>query len=198
MSFVSVISRETFLCVMSDGLVTGPDRKTIVQEDYQKFIPLLDSRAYVAYTGTKDLCERILGNLQFVNRNFKGWREVFHEIFVDWSLSEFLNESGFVFQLSFGGLNEENEIECFSINAKNNEELHYVPKGDDFAMMFLTNTSFEDNFWQPKMSEFLVGMDINVPSNIVSAQKQLNNYIADRDATVNKKTFRMVIKKATS
>lgn len=57
MSFVSVLGREKFLCVMSDGKLLGENNE-ILQEDYQKFINIGNS-AFIAFAGSQGACEEL-------------------------------------------------------------------------------------------------------------------------------------------
>ncbi|WP_239613888.1 hypothetical protein [Cohnella mopanensis] len=195
MSFVSVLARESFLCVMSDGQVTNLDGVTIIQEDFQKFTSLMDGRAFIAFAGTKDLCEMIIRDTQLKDRNFSAWKDLFLLVFKALNLTELHKTHNYKVMLAFGGINESDEIEVYSISSIDKNILHQKPKGDNTDYSFLNNTSHSNEFWEKKLIELFRETGYNTPSELVSAQKLLNNFVADNENSVNKKTFKLVIKK---
>lgn len=191
MSFVSVIARESFLTVMSDGRVI--DRNDcIIDEAYQKFS--CDEKSFIAYAGSREVCEMItrdIRDLVFNDRDYVGATLVLVQVFEQLKLES----HGLKVMMALGGVNKQEEIELNTVDSIKKETLSFKPKGGDIDYAFLNNIKNNKVDFQTKLVEILKQTGIDTPSNIIQAQRLLNNYISDMDISVNKKTFRAVVKK---
>lgn len=191
MSFVSVIARESFLTVMSDGRVI--DRNDcIIDEAYQKFS--CDEKSFIAYAGSREVCEMItrdIRDLVFNDRDYVGATLVLVQVFEQLKLES----HGLKVMMALGGVNKQEEIELNTVDSIKKETLSFKPKGSDIDYAFLNNIKNNKVDFQTKLVELLKQTGIDTPSNTIQAQRLLNNYISDLDISVNKKTFRAVVKK---
>lgn len=193
MSFVSIVARENFLCVMSDGRVQGVNGE-ILQEDYQKFIKI-ENRAFVAFAGSKTACEELAIQVVphlYTNASFTS---LALEIKGAFERSDY-EDYGTKVAVSFGGVNRVGEIEYHAVNSLTKKTMKYAPRGDDITYCFLQNG---EALHQLKLEQELINImretGFKTPSQVIQAQKLLNNKVADIDSSVNKVTSRMIIKK---
>ncbi|BCG58441.1 hypothetical protein [Paenibacillus sp. URB8-2] len=193
MSFVSVLGREKFLCVMSDGKLLGENNE-ILQEDYQKFINIGNS-AFIAFAGSQGACEELsVQMLPYFDE--KTDFSAINNALIDFFNAEDPNQRDVKVMIAFGGINLEGHIEFYTIDSKTNKSEKYFPEGEDIKFCFLRSGDFlNDLNVKGKMIELLRTTGVNTPTECISAQKLLNDYVADHDTSVNKKTSRMVIKK---
>ena len=191
MSFVSVVAREKFISVMSDGRVVDLNTQKVKQEDYKKFISI-DNNAFVAYTGIKELCEMVATNIEKSIRKGLEFSEILVVIRI--AVAQFIQKQHTV-MFAFGGINKNNQVEVFSYNSRDESTNHFLPKGDEIAYVFLSNGSTAESMLEEKFKSILRETGIDSPSSFVQAQKLLNRYVASIDPTVNNNTFRLIIKK---
>ncbi|QWU17811.1 hypothetical protein SAMN04487895_105229 [Paenibacillus sophorae] len=193
MSFVSVLGRRDFLCVMSDGTLIG-DNNEILQEDYQRFINI-GNQAFIAFAGSQGPCEEL--SVQMLPYfDVKTDFSAINNALTDFFNTDDLNQREVKVMIAFGGINLDGNIEFFTVDSETNKSERYFPEGEDIKFCFLrSGDTLTDLNVKGKMIELLRTTGANTPTECVSAQKLLNDYIADHDAEVNKKTSRMVIKK---
>lgn len=192
LSFVSIVARENFISIMSDGRVTGASGIPI-QEDYQKFT-VFDKSAFIAYAGTKDICETIVRDYEGFFRwniyDFSMWVKELQELF---RTADFESQ-GLKVNLGFGGVNQDEKIEFHALSSSDLRLQSFFPVKDDISFAFLNNTTLGDQIFNEKFVEFLKVTGFETPTNVIQSQKLLNNYVSQNDNTVNTKTFREVIR----
>lgn len=192
MSFVSIIAREDFISVMSDGRVMDPHGIPI-QEDYQKFIQIND-QSFIAFAGTKEICEIIAQEMKdVINRN-DDLQDHFQQLLARFQQLN-LNHHGMKVFLGVGGINSDQEIEFHTINSKNGQVLNFSPKGGDVSYAFLNNSSYDEADLQKKLIEILRVTGFNTIDKIKNAQKTLNDFIAETDDTVNNVIYDMSVQR---
>lgn len=191
MSFVSIVATENFITVMSDGRVTGKDNDEILQEDYQKFMEVANGKAFIAYAGTKDVCELIAQHIKIAIEN--GLTLEDSSRIVRESINAAVPEDLSV-MFSIGGINELGKIEFYTYDSKNNLEQHFLTEPGQISYAFLNNSSTDIDF-NDEIKKILRETGFSSPSETIQAQRLLNNRVADVDDSVNKKTSRFVIKK---
>ncbi|MDT3425119.1 hypothetical protein J2Z22_000632 [Paenibacillus forsythiae] len=179
--------------MMSDGLLIGENKETL-QEDYQRFINI-GNQAFIAFAGSQGPCEEL--SVQMLPYfDVKTDFSVINNALADFFNSDDLNERGVKVMLAFGGINLEGNLEFFTMDSATSQSVRYLPEGEDIKFCFLRGgDSLADLNIKEKMVELLQTTGANTPTECISAQKLLNDFIADHDAEVNKKTSRMVIKK---
>ncbi|MNW37055.1 hypothetical protein D3C74_140860 [compost metagenome] len=190
MSFVSIVMSNDFLTIMSDGRVSGLEYEI---EDFQKFVCSNDGKSFVAFSGDRTGCEIIS---QEVLKSFQlgiPYKTISKE------LIEFIDRNfgyNVVIKIAFGGIGEHGEIEVYNYDYPSKEETYFHPSEREIDYIFLCNVP---KTLRPevanKFGELLNETGKDSPSSIIQAQKLLNNYVSSFDNTVNKKTFRAVIKK---
>lgn len=197
MSLITVIAKEKYCCVMSDGRVVDQETREVKAEDLQKFINY-DNRAFIAYAGGKDMCDIILNDIAEVKTyDFDLWLKAFQQLFDRYQLKEsyLIDPMRYKVSLLFGGRNEKGEIEIYSINSITGAVEHYLPQNDQVAVTFLCSENVGDG---SKVMDFLDEKLTNgghqTPSQALSTMKLTNTFVSDIDWSVGKKTFRMVIK----
>jgi hypothetical protein len=198
MSFVSIVGRWNFICVMSDGQVTGENGE-ILQEDYQKF-QLIGEKQFVAYAGNKDWCERaaeIAKNYYRLGLDLHSVAETIQEILIrDIPYAKY----GQVVNMAIGGVSKRETIEFYALSNKNTSVDQIQPNKpgvDDVALGYCTSTKLPEEWdWNALtnvMIPFLRQNGIDTPEQIQKSQKQLNEFIANLDPTVNNHTFALAI-----
>ncbi|MEK4006480.1 hypothetical protein [Paenibacillus sp. FSL H3-0333] len=192
MSFVSIVARENFINVMSDGRVTGSNDE-VVDEEYQKYVS--NDKSFIAFAGTLETCEMVVRDIKeivFDNKDYVGAIYVLLGVFKQIKLEE----KGMKVMMALGGVNKIGEIEFYTVDSIKKEAQTYIPKDDDIAYAFLNNTEHEDVTLKSEFIGILKETGFDTPSKSIQAQRLMNNNVADRDKSVNKKTFRAVIKKS--
>jgi hypothetical protein len=190
MSFVSVVARENFVTVMSDGRVQNNDE--IVREDYQKFVQITPD-LFFAYTGHQPVGEGILKALEnngcyelFKTLNFSLVNMIIR------TTIEAVNQSNkFKLLVAYGGRNTNGEIEVFYANSIDMQSGHYLPKGDAINVICLGNGIGTGAL----LEQLLFQTGSTTPQQILSAQEMMNNYVVTHDPSVNTTTFQMIIEK---
>ncbi|AHV96610.1 hypothetical protein [Paenibacillus sabinae] len=193
MSFVSILGRENFLSVMSDGKLLGENNE-VLQEDYQNFINIGNS-AFIAFAGSQGPCEELsVQMLPYFDE--KTDFAAIHQALVDFFKVDDPSQRDVKIMIAFGGINLEGRIEFYTIDSGTSTSERYLPEGEDIKFCFLRSGELlTDLNVKGKMIELLRTTGAGTPTECISAQKLLNDYAADHDASVNKKTTRMVIKK---
>lgn len=195
MSFVSIIANENLCCIMSDGRLTNRTTGKIEQENLPKFDCFNNKTAFIATTGTKGLADYILENIKIKSNIYEEWIVMFEEFYDDPKLSLILKlHPHSTLQLTFGGLNDKNEIEVYSFNYNGRTvRKHKIPTDDNLLLMLGEQKYFDGAFdlYKKEMEQ----RQHVTPSDYIGTQKLMNNYVADATSHVNKNTFRLVIKK---
>ncbi|MBJ7887987.1 hypothetical protein ABC970_12815 [Bacillus licheniformis] len=192
MSLVSIVARENFITVMTDGRVTSDGK--IVQEDYKKFIHL-NKDMFFAFAGEKEPCEFIAQWAKEYCKNY-GLEKMALSI-NDFVLNNKLDR--FKVLTSFGGV-DSNRIKLYTYCTIEKTTEQYIPEGDKLEntlYAFLYNSSAEDNDFKLKeiLGHNLNKYGFNTPNKCLKAQKDLNDIVASKSFGVNKVTFDLTIKK---
>lgn len=184
MSLVSIVAKNNFLCIASDGRVLGQEQE-IIDERYKKF-RLPNPNCFVAYAGNKEPCEWFLKASALYHLDVMDYSKLATRV-----QSMLLNPpfSTYKILLAFGGVNPENEIEFYSLSTLEPNIQHLNPKGSDVAYAFLNNSLIKKFELETIFKESLQIHGFNLPDQISRAQIEFNNIIADRDFSVNKNVF---------
>lgn len=195
MSFVSIIANEYLCCIMSDGRLTNKVTGEIEREDLKKFDCFNNDTSFIASTGTKGFADYILKNIRIESNNYEDWISKFKNFYDDPKLGLILElYPHSTLQLTFGGLNQKNQIEVYSFDYFGKAvKKHNVPTDDNLLLMLGEEKYFEGAFELYKRE--MAQRKHVTASDFISTQRLMNNYIADQTSYVNKKTYRLVIKK---
>ncbi|WNF35251.1 hypothetical protein RJD24_12325 [Bacillaceae bacterium IKA-2] len=193
MSFISIVARDKFITVVSDGLVVDLNTGIEKEQDFKKFSKIAQNQ-FVAYAGNKGVGEAIAETLPYTTKLYRLdevsamiHRRVLREIPVDQAS----------ILVAIGGVSDLGFIEFHTFS--NNPEIQlttYQPKGDDimYCYLFGRNVVYDDKQLDAVFHNSLRKIGINTPNKIIKAQKELNHYVSDRDKTVNNRTFDLDIK----
>ncbi|WP_242280971.1 hypothetical protein [Bacillus cereus group sp. BfR-BA-01347] len=185
MSFVSVVGRSDFLSVMTDGRVT--DGEKILQEDYPKY-RMIGENIIVAFTGDRAACEWIF----YVLNQEVVMKQDFMITARD--IKELLNHhpklKGCDVRWIIGGINPQNEIECITISTEEKEPIRHEVPSEKVLAVYAYAFDADQKELGEKFAEF-----IKQEGELASAQQLLNDYVADKDFTVNKNTYHVLIRK---
>lgn len=191
MSFVSVIAREDFITVVSDGQVTRDSE--VIQNSYKKFTKI-SNKQFVAYTGIKEICEALVNEIEYKGNELHDLNHIAME----------LNEKIKVFPYDtltvmfiVGGIDETGNIEFHTLNNDPSEKLRsFYPVNDDLNYGFLSNGKLEGKInLTVNLIEHFKTTGFNTPNKCIRAQKLLNSDVEKIDETVNNVTFDLTIKK---
>lgn len=186
MSFVSIIARENFITVMSDGQVTGENGKTL-QKDYKKF-KKISRQQIIAFAGAKSICEQIVEQVPYT-KGVYNLSDIAQQI---WSV---IKEERFnAFNLFFGiaGVDVDDKVSLFLVNNKTG--LSSTRPNANSDVSYITLNPSEIVNVSERISIILSETGFNTPTKCLKAQKKLNDFIADNDPQVNKYTFDLTIK----
>lgn len=195
MSFVSIIANINLCCIMSDGRLTNRATGAIEREDFSKFDSFNNNTSFIASTGTKGFADYLLDNIKIDSNNYGDWISQFHKFYDDPKLSLNLRiHPNSTLQLTFGGLNHNNQIEVYSFDYIGKAIKKHKISSDENMILMLGEEKFFDGALGVYKREMSQRKHVTA-SDIISTQKLMNNYIADYNPHVNKNTYRLVIKK---
>ncbi len=192
MSFISIIARENFLTVMSEGRVSREGKPT-GEEDFKKFFRV--SPHFIVGFGGADraLILNFLGETGLLEPNNGDFQAVADH--VQAKLREKPYRHGKVF-VGFGGVNSNGQIEFYALGTGNTETRHFLPKGDDISFCFFSLDGYEMDL-QSELIKFLGITNYRTPAQTLRAQKLLNDAFAKINPSMNTNTFQAVINKDT-
>lgn len=182
MSFVSIVARSSWISVVSDGRVTAGD--DVVEEQYQKFI-LPTSGSFIAYAGNKQPCELIAKRLLDTGFRTDPLEESARRVF---GMIAHLKDLGHKAFVALGEVSASG-AEFYACGPNQSVPVFFRPKGDDVCYSFLSNTHLSDEALE---QQFVLGLQrsgVDTSAQCQQAQIELNEWVADRDVTVNKNTF---------
>lgn len=193
MSFVSVLANTELLTLVTDGRVSDQSGNSI-QENYKKFKKISDKQ-FIAYAGSKQPCEAIVEQISFTD-NIYDLSQVSNEIYKAITENEELKKFNLLFIV--GGINQYNQIEFYCINANEDQLEHYKPSSEtEFKYAFLYNNN-DDNVEldiENKIVELKQRHGTSSINKLLRIQKDLNNYVAEHDPSVNKITHELKLRK---
>ncbi|QWG75813.1 hypothetical protein EXW50_28070 (plasmid) [Bacillus mycoides] len=203
MSFVSIAMTEDFISVMSDGRVNHEG--SILREDYQKFAVLEGGTAFVTITGTRAQGERAIEVMK------KSYNEEIPlaglAIGLQTILSRDISHSvhpQIKLNMALGGISD-GRLEVYTLSneyeSPKDVKMYSPKKGD---MSFITFEADEVTKQNVNLTESFLGYlrqtgirtleEVN-PKHFLQAQKQLNDFVASFDSSVNTNTFELVVEK---
>lgn len=203
MSFVSIAMTSDFISVMSDGRVNHDG--AILQEDYQKFVVLGSGEAFVTITGSRAHGEQAI---KFVQESYDKekplaglaiglqtilCRDIPHSVHTHIKLN-----------MAIGGLSEG----CMEVYTLSNEYesiqdvKRYSPTIGDMNLIFFSpdevtkqKVNLTESFKEYLQKTGILTPQEIYPNHFLQAQKQLNNFVASFDSSVNTNTFELVVRK---
>lgn len=203
MSLVSIAMTEDFISVMSDGRVNHEG--AVLQEDYQKFVVLGEGEAFVTITGTRANGEQAI---EIVKEWYdKGTSLAELAIGLQTILSRDIPHSVHThikLNMAIGGLSDGcTEVYTLSNEYESPKDVKkYSPKKGDMSL--ITFDPDEVTKQRVNLTESFLGYlrqtgirtleEVN-PSQFLQAQKQLNDFVASFDSSVNTNTFELVVEK---
>lgn len=191
MSFVSVFAMENFITVMSDGLVTNEESKTLADQRFKKFKKISPNQ-FVAVAGNQGVAQAIFDLFESQSSEYDLWEltntirdQILKEITIDKANC----------LVVLGGIRN-NEIIAYSFSNDPNKEINKLqPKGNDSTYMCLSSDLNEIDPFE-EMEKLLRRAKPKTPSAALKIQEELNTLIATYDSSVNRITFKMAIKKS--
>jgi hypothetical protein len=190
MSFISVFAKENFMTVVSDGLVVNINTGEELERNYKKFRKISENQ-FVAFGGNKGIAEMVAEEIGYQNHELD-----LHEVALNLRerlIQEVKPEKANIL-LAVGGI-QGGEIICYSFSNDPNQELKtQVPKGDTIEYVFLSTDQAELGLIQ--QAQLLAQRyGHRSPTKTKKIQKELNDFVAQKDKTVNRVTFDLTIKK---
>jgi hypothetical protein len=198
LSFVSIVSTEKFISVMSDGLVTNisPNKDVIrLEEDYQKFIRI-SPKQFIAFTGSKDIFEQIKNETPYKTERYdlKELANIFYK------KSRAVPENEGRVMIGVGGIGQDDCIEFYTLTNSQEDLLKsFKPINDEISYAFLESSYIDEKKHSEINIEFIKLLKkngVNTVNKILRTQKELNMFVEAFDPSVNKRTFELYIKKS--
>lgn len=193
MSLASIIATDKFISFLSDGRVVNIDDNSIVKEDYSK-VHRINDKIVIAITGSKDVSDTILGNLDKFDLTDFGPFGI--SILEGLKTIPTFPKSHII----IGGINAKGNIAYtrFDTYSDGIRVIDIPIGGIDGQVLFNgTNIDFniKDRFESKVQNVVNAGVTIN-PTTSIKIQTELNNEVALQDYTVNTTVFsELVIKK---
>lgn len=191
MSFVSVVARESFITIMSDGRVSNKMTGEIIDENKVKFVKIGDSR-FVAFAGISEICDLIVPVISQLLESGHEFKDILS------TMEKVLKENsrpGLFVTIAFGGINKDGNIEICSVENNNMTSAHFTPKGTDINYFFLRNPTISAQDVNRKFLELIRKNGTNTPKEFNRSQKMLNSWVSKKDNSVNDNTSTMLIRK---
>lgn len=192
MSFVSVVAREKFITIMSDGRVSNKMTKEILDENKVKFVKIGDN-GFVAFAGISEICDLIV---PIIGQLLESGHE-FNDILT--TMSKVLRENsrpGLFVTIAFGGINKNGNIEICSVENSSHSTTNFKPKGKEINYLFLRNPTIPHQELNQKFLDLIETNGKNTPTEFIKSQTILNSWVADRDSSVNKNITSLIIEKS--
>ncbi|WP_338712788.1 hypothetical protein V9W62_09435 [Bacillus velezensis] len=188
MSLVSIIARENFITVMTDGRVTSEGE--VIQENFKKFIKL-NKDMFFAFAGHKEPCEFVA---QWAKEYFEQYGlEKLASAINDFVLNNKLDK--YKILAGFGGVDSQ-RIKFFTYSSLEKKVEHYTPEGyNDIKYTFLYPSKDKDLNLREILTHGLSKYGFNTPNKCLKAQKELNDKVASKEFGVNRITFNLTIRK---
>lgn len=188
MSFISVIAKERFITVVSDGLVVDIATNKELEQDYQKF-KKISPKQFIAYGGNRLMAETIVQTINYENTE-RDLLVLSNDI--RRSLLKYFKPKFGSCQMAVGGI-ENDEIVLYSFSNNESQELVIdKPKGSNLAYSFLHGHNIGVNPAH-ELKKLNLTTEILKPINALKLQKDLNDIVASNDPTVNKVHFGLTI-----
>lgn len=182
MSFVSIVSREDWCSVVSDGRCMMSDKVT--DENYKKFIQP-SPNLFVAFAGHKEPCEIVCRGMVELGHIEKPMEVAAMHMF---GMVHELGARGFKLFIAIGG-SENSTIQVYSMSSIYSEPIIHKPKGNDVCYSFLSNTVVSDESLEEKFQKLARRNGTSSHAEIHSTQVALNRWVSLQDDSVNTNTF---------
>ena len=187
MSFVSIVARETWISVVTDGRCMTEDE--VVDEHYQKFAQP-DSDRFIAYAGDKDKCELVV----------RGMRELGHiQLGLEDSakhMAGLIQEVGrrdFKLFMATGSVGPTG-AEVYAFSTESNQPIILKPGTMDICYTFLSNNGVSEESLNKEFAKLIQKYGDCSPDKARQAQIELNTWAAGQDCSVNNITFTCELK----
>lgn len=185
MSFVSIVSNNEFLTIMSDGRVMEGDK--IISEETKKFI-VVDENYFVTFTGVYEHFFNFINNTG-LNKGYEGELNDFAQsVYKQYIEKEYHKQN---FTITFGGKNKQGNLEFYSFGNGDNSLSKSEPKTRDYQFCLSNATDHVYNMFLKLAQETAP----RTPEEMLFVQQKLNEYVAAIDKTVNTNVFYHVIRR---
>jgi hypothetical protein len=200
MSLVSVVAREQFISLMTDGRVRGAEG-IVIDESYPKY-QMLGNKGFVAITGSKEHGEeliRIAKDFYDEGYDFHAIADGLQQIMIrDIPRAKFPHVR---VQMIVGGIMKRGggEIAFFSLTNKNetvDQMVKSYPRADDVSYSYADGVSPTTGI---NLEELLLGClqksGVDTIEQIQKAQEEFNKKVSVVDDSVNNNLFKLVLEK---
>lgn len=191
MSFVSVMASSNFINVVSDGRVSL--NGVPLQENYKKF-KKISEKQFIAYAGSKEVCENVVNQVDYQESKVYDLRQVAQEIQAATSGSGNLSLYGHKMLFCVGGVNANRRIEFYTVENGSSNIGEYKPSSSTDINYAFMSTNTSDQLINEKLHEIASFMGTESASRCLQVQKELNNFVAGIDFTVNTNVSTLTIK----
>lgn len=192
MSFVSIVVTRNLINVMSDGKVTGINGESSMNE-YKKF-KQISQKQFIAFAGDKESSELIVDQVEYTKKNIYNLNDIASQI------SNVIITSKVSVPMAIGGLDIDGLLRVYIVSSPSGKIQKLENNSlDGLSYKFLTSPYIVNTIKQNEMENtfvnFLKNTGYNTANECQNAQKRINDFIADLDNSVNKKTFDLTIRK---
>lgn len=187
MSFVSVAGNKKFINIMCDGRAVYADGT--IEDDWQKFI-IFNNKRFIAFAGTVHCCRAVVDVAEeYLDLQYEKWIDKVKAATIDIPYSKKTGKA----VICIGG--KDSNLKFSSFSNKPGQEVHDYELIDDNISYALLSNMDDDEILDGKFMEFAQRYRSIKSRDILLAQRDLNNYVADLNPeTVNKNTSSYVLK----
>lgn len=182
MSFISVLAKEEYLTIMSDGQVTK-ENGDILFNNFQKF-KMVNENQFIAITGDYENAVHLFGKIEYSSIPYP------LNYVVESVKEEVINKrlpNNKINSIIIGGIDLYGEIVIYKLIVeaeKYNIDKPLKPKNGEIVMSFLTSDNISDDDVECAIRMLLNKIDKGSPDKFLLAQK-----VSENDATVNNCTY---------
>lgn len=186
MSIVTVLATTKYISVMSDGRITGDDGN-VNCEDYSKVL-LLNKNTLIAFVGRVECFELLLAECNF--NNYDNYEDIALHTYEKFSKSQAYNRDLIIV---IGGKDSNGDIGFYYFSNMGHEITHVKPKEDNAVNhVLLARKEFEIEII---LNALLRTIGFDTADKATFIQKQIHDYQALHDITVNANKYHVIIKR---
>lgn len=194
MSFVSVIAKSKFISIMSDGreYIKAGSKFITINESYQKF-RILSEQNFIAFTGTKELAEKIIRDFGIENKKSINWKKFGSDLIS--ILKQDLYKSNNL-QFTFGGKLLNSRLGFYTTGSTNHTlTLNECITETDIIYSLHTSSNFQKHLDINNMfiDCYKRANGLSEIEKIKNTQHSLNKMVSEVDDTVNNNIFYFLI-----
>lgn len=187
MSIVTILATTKYISAMSDGRITRDDG-TVYTENYPKVLGL-NKNTFIAFTGRVEYFEALLSVCNFDSYN--NYEDISAHIYEKFLGIPSVRNHKLI--IVVGGKGKNSEIGFYYFSSRGNKPTHVKPEKDNGVNhLLLVNPEFGA---RELLGTLLKTIGFDTVTKAIDIQKQIHDYEAVHDITVNAEKYSITIEK---